>query len=69
MANIIHGNEDGKGGRNKTYTIPGRGTVPRRTLVKEVESGKHPNHSIYKREGQKYLRANPNLTNSDNVDK
>lgn len=69
MANNINGNQDGLNGRNKTYTIPGRGTVSRRTLVKEIESGKHPNHGIYKISGQKYVRANPDTNKSNNVNR
>ncbi|RXJ97976.1 DUF3892 domain-containing protein [Arcobacter sp. CECT 8986] len=69
MAYNISGNQDGLNGRNKTYIIPGRGTVSRKTLVKEVELGKHPNHSTYKINGQKYVRANPDITTCNNVNK
>ncbi len=67
MANIIKGNRDGDGGRNESYRIPGRGRVPRKTLVKEVEQGKHPNFSTYERADQKYVRGNPDPTKADNV--
>ncbi len=69
MAKNINGNGDGGNGENETYSIPGRGTVSRPKLVKEVESGKHPNHHVMKRDGKKYVRANPNNVGSDNVDK
>lgn len=69
MADHIHGNADGENGENDTYTIPGRGsTIPRRTLVREVKQGRHPNHHIYKREGEEYLRADPDHRKNNNVD-
>ena len=67
MANRIRGNRDGESGRNESYTIPGRGVVPRRQLVREVESGQHPTFSTYTLDGEAYVRANPNATESDNV--
>jgi hypothetical protein len=67
MANIIKGNRDGEGGRNESYTIPGRGTVARKGLVREVEQGKHPNFSTYTREGKTYVRGNPDSTETNNV--
>ena len=45
MANIITGNHDGENGRNDSYNIPGRGNVSRKTVMREVEQGKHPNFS------------------------
>ena len=68
MANIIKGNQDGTNGENETYTIPGRGSnIPRSEIVKEVEGGKHPNHSIYTLNGEKYVRANPDSKTKNNV--
>jgi hypothetical protein len=67
MANVIKGNRDGDGGRNESYKIPGRGTVSRGRLVKEVEQGKHPKFSTYDRDGQKYVRGDPDSTKRDNV--
>lgn len=67
MANIIKGNGDGEGGGNDSYTIPGRGVVQRKTLVREVEQGKHPNFSTYTRDGETYVRANPDPKESNNV--
>lgn len=67
MADTIKGNRDGEGGRNESYTIPGRGVVTRRQLVREVENGKHPNFSIYTREGEKYVRGNPDSKERNNV--
>jgi len=70
MANKINGNRDGKNGSNNTYSIPGRNSsITRKTIVKEVKEGKHPNHSIYKRNNTEYVRANPNPKKSDNVNK
>lgn len=69
MADNINGNQDGENGRNKTYAIPRRGIVPRRTLVREIESGRHQNYSTYTRNGQKYVRANPDSSTCNNVNK
>lgn len=69
MAEKIKGNEDGEGGRNESYRIPGRSSnIPRKQLVREVKDGKHPNFSVYTREGEEYVRANPNHMRKDNVD-
>lgn len=67
MANKIRGNRDGEGGRNDSYTIPGRGVVSRDQLVKEVERGKHPNFSTYERDGEAYVRSNPDSKENNNV--
>lgn len=67
MAKNIKGNHDGKNGENTSYTIAGRGVVSRPTLVKEVEAGKHPNHHVYSQDGVKYVRANPDDSNSNNI--
>lgn len=67
MAKNIKGNQDGKGGRNETYTIHGRGTVARKKLAKEVKDGKHPNFSTYERDGETFVRANPDDSSKNNV--
>lgn len=70
MAKNIIGNNDGENGENETFNIPGRGTgIPRETIVKEIESGKHPDFHTYERDGVKYPRANPNSTSGDNVNR
>lgn len=67
MAKKIKGNNDGKGGKNDSYTIPGRGTIVRNRLVREVEAGKHPCFSIYERAGEKYVRGNPDHLSNNNI--
>ena len=67
MAKTIKGNRDGEGGGNDSYTIPGRGVVPRSTLVREVENGEHPDFSIYTLDGVKFVRANPDSEKKNNV--
>lgn len=68
MAKIIKGNQDGPRGENETYSIPGRGSsIPRKTVVKEVKQGQHPNFGIYKRNDEEYVRGNPDSTKKDNV--
>jgi len=69
MARKITGNNDGPGGRNESYNIPGRGDVSRKKLVKEVEKGLHPHHHVYERDGEKYIRDNPDSSTKDNVNK
>lgn len=69
MAKNITGNNDGEGGRNESYTIPGRGVITRQILVKEVENGKHPDFSIYEINGEKFVRSDPDSTESNNVNK
>lgn len=69
MADQIYGNADGENGENDTYRIPGRGKkIPKKTLAREVKQGKHPHHHIYTREGEEYLRANPDNRKRNNVD-
>lgn len=69
MATHITGNQDGPNRENQTYTIVGRGIVTRELLVEEVKAGKHKNHSIYTLNGVGYVRAKPNLSEDDNVNK
>lgn len=69
MAKNIKGNHDGEGGRNDSYTIPGRGVVSRNDLVREIEIGRHPNFSIYEKDGEKFVRSNPDSKESNNVNK
>jgi len=67
VAKNIKGNRDGENGRNESYTIPGRGKVTRKKLVKEVEAGKHPCFSTYERDGESFVRANPDNLEKNNV--
>ena len=69
MAKNIRGNKDGQNGENQTYTIPGRGTVPREKLVEEIKEGKHPDFHIYERNNVEYVRADPDSNQQNNVDK
>lgn len=67
MAKKILGNHDGRKGGNDTYTIPGRGTVPRIKTVREVKKGKHPGFTTTIINGQEYVKGKPNNTENDNV--
>ena len=68
MANHIKGNRDGENGRNESYRIPGRDSeIDRDTLVREIENGKHPDFGTYTREGETYVRANPDHSDRNNV--
>lgn len=63
----IRGNNDGPGGRNESYKVPGRGTVSRGQLVKEVDQGKHPGAHTVEVNGRRYVRDNPDGSTKDNV--
>jgi Protein of unknown function (DUF3892) len=65
----IKGNNDGPGGRNETYDIGSRKNVPRSTVVKEVEQGKHPGAHVVKINNRKYVRDNPDNSKRDNVNR
>jgi hypothetical protein len=67
MAKQIKGKGGGRNGGNASYTIPGRGTVPRRQLVREVKQGKHPNFGTVKVNGETYVRGLPDTSKGNNV--
>ncbi|GHA34283.1 DUF3892 domain-containing protein [Photobacterium aphoticum] len=69
MAKNIRGNGDGENGENDSYTIHGRGIVSRDDLVEEVKNGKHPNHHVINRDGDEYVRSNPDCSESNNINK
>lgn len=69
MAKNITGNHDGDNGKNESYSIPGRGSVSRKNLVKEVKAGKHPDFSTYTYKGEKFVRGNPDSSQKNNVNK
>ncbi|RRS32324.1 MAG: hypothetical protein P794_01605 [Epsilonproteobacteria bacterium (ex Lamellibrachia satsuma)] len=69
MAVNIRGNRDGDNGHNESYTILGRGTVSRPRLVREVKSGKHPNHTTIKISGIEYVKAKPDNKMKNNVNR
>ena len=70
MATNIRGNADSKNGSNNSYTILGRGVVTRAQLVKETTNGQHPNHHVVKNiSGKESVRANPDRSKNNNVDK
>lgn len=70
MAKNIIGNHDGDKGGNVTYNIPGRGSnIPKNTIVREVESGRHPDFTTTLINGEKYVKAKPNPKTIDNVNR
>lgn len=69
MAKNITGNQDGLKGGNETYTIHGRGVIPRAQAVEETKRGKHPNHTTTKINGKEYLKAKPNDKIKDNINR
>lgn len=68
MTKII-GNNDGPGGRNKTYKIGKRPQVSRLQAVKEVKQGQHPGAHTVKINGREYVRDNPDSSKKDNVNR
>ena len=54
---------------NESYTVLGRGTVSRPRLVREVKSGKHPNHTTTKISGVEYVKAKPDNKTKNNVNR
>ena len=68
MTKII-GNNDGPGGRNETYKIGSRNKVSRKQAVQEVKQGKHKGAHVVKRNGQEYVRDNPDSSKKDNVNR
>ena len=67
FAEKIIGNRDGENDRNETYQIGQRKNVDRATAVQEVENGKHKDYHIYHRDGEKYIRDNPDKSTKDKI--
>lgn len=65
----IKGNRDGENNRNESYEIGSRKKVPRKQAVKEVKQGKHSDAHVFKRNGQEYVRDNPDNSKRDNVNR
>lgn len=65
----IKGKNDGPGGRNEHYDIGQRKNVPRKTVVREIEQGKHPGAHTVEINGEKYARDNPDNSTKDNVNR
>jgi hypothetical protein len=56
-------------GRDKTYDIGSRKDVSRAQVVKEIEQDKHKGAHIYKFDGIKFPRDNPDGSKKDNVNR
>jgi len=65
----IKGNQDGPGGRNDTYDIGSRKSVPRREVVREVKDGRHPDAHVIEVNRREYVRDNPDNSRRDNVNR
>lgn len=65
----IKGNNDGPNGRNESYTIGSRTSVPRTEAVREVKAGKHPDSHVVKINDREYVRDNPDDSKKDNVNR
>ena len=65
----IKGRKDGPGGRNEHYDIGSRKKVPRKTVVREIKQGKHPDAHVVRVKDQEYARDNPDKSKRDNVNR
>lgn len=63
----IRGNQDGPGGRNESYRVGSRKSVPRPQAVREVEAGRHAGTHVVRINNRKYLRDNPDGSTKDNI--
>jgi hypothetical protein len=63
----IRGNNDGPNGRNETYNVGARHSVPRLQIVKEIKQGKHEGTHVVKINNREYARDNPDSSTKDNV--
>lgn len=63
----IKGKNDGQGGRNEHYDIGKRKNVPRKTVVREIKRGDHPDAHVVKINNEEYARDNPDNSKKDNV--
>jgi len=63
---LIHGNRDGPGKTNETFTICRVG-VPRRRVATEIKKGLHPDYHLVRVKEIYYPRNNPNSESMDNV--
>ena len=68
MTKIV-GNNDGPNGRNESYKIGLRKTVPRPQAVREVKQGQHSGAHVVKINGREYVRDNPDNSTCDNVNR
>ena len=62
------GNNDGPNGRNESYKYKSK-DMSRKKAVEEVKQGKHPDAHIYTRNGEEYVRDNPDNSTKDNVNR
>ena len=63
----IRGNNVGPNGRNETYRVGSRPSVPRPQVVRAVKRGDCPGYHVVKIKGREYVRDNPDPSKRDNV--
>jgi predicted membrane GTPase involved in stress response len=54
-------------GRNVRFQVPGRGEMPRQTLVQQIRAGEHEGYHVRVINGLATPVSNPNGRNSDNL--
>lgn len=64
----IKGNRDGRNSRNESYVINGK-KVSRLQAIKRAEKGSLKGVHVMERNGEKYLRDNPDKSKVDNVNR
>ena len=68
MALRITGRREDEKGANTHFRLSDGRIVTREEAAVMVENGELPGYHIYARGGVKYLRDNPDKTESDNID-
>lgn len=68
MSNV-RGKNDGPGGRNEHYDLPGRKNVPRRNVIAGIKRGDITGVHVVKINGREYARDNPDHSKKDNVNR
>lgn len=68
MALRITGRREDEKGANTHFRLSDGRVVTREEAAVMVENGELPGYHIYKKEGVKYIRDNPDKMVSDNID-
>lgn len=58
-----------KPGTPAKYNVNGKNDVPRQTVVKQINEGKHPGYNTPKIGGKEYPRSNPDGSTNNNVNR
>lgn len=67
MAKRIRTTEETDSGRNVRFNVPGQGEMSRRTLVRQIEAGLHPDYHVREINGLKTPVSNPDGSKGNNL--